>query len=69
MDFLLTFSTLSYIIPNRPFCYAGVMKLVDMQDLGSCEAIRVGSSPTARTKGERYAPLFCLCSSVGRAED
>ncbi len=69
MDFLLTFFALSYIIPHRPFYYAGVMKLVDMQDLGSCEAIRVGSSPTARTMGSHQLPLFCLCSSVGRAED
>lgn len=26
---------------------AGVMELVDMQDLGSCEVIREGSSPAA----------------------
>lgn len=26
-----------------------MMELVDVQDLGSCGAIRVGSSPTART--------------------
>ena len=26
------------------------MELADIQDLGSCGAIRVGSSPTARTK-------------------
>ena len=29
--------------------YAGMMELVDMRDLGSREAIRVGSSPTTRT--------------------
>ncbi len=27
---------------------AGVMELADMQDLGSCEATRAGSSPVAR---------------------
>ena len=26
------------------------MELVDIQDLGSCGEIRVGSSPTARTR-------------------
>ena len=30
--------------------YADVMELVDMQDLGSCVEIRVGSSPFIRTK-------------------
>lgn len=29
---------------------AGVMELADMQDLGSCAARRVGSSPTFRIK-------------------
>ena len=29
--------------------YAGMAELADAQDLGSCEAIRVGSSPTTRT--------------------
>lgn len=30
--------------------YAGMVELVDTQDLGSCAARRVGSSPTTRTK-------------------
>ena len=30
--------------------YAGMAELADAQDLGSCEAIRVGSTPTTRTK-------------------
>ena len=29
--------------------YAGMVELVDTQDLGSCAARRVGSSPTTRT--------------------
>ena len=29
--------------------YAGMVELVDTQDLGSCAAMRVGSSPTTRT--------------------
>ena len=33
-----------------------MMELVDMRDLGSREAIRVGSSPTTRTKTK--APAF-----------
>ena len=32
-----------------------MMELVDVQDLGSCGAIRVGSSPTARTTSEQAA--------------
>ena len=32
---------------------AGMAELADAQDLGSCEAIRVGSTPTTRTKSER----------------
>ena len=29
---------------------AGMAELADAQDLGSCEAIRVGSTPTTRTR-------------------
>ena len=29
--------------------YAGMMELADMQDLGSCAAMRWGSNPHART--------------------
>ena len=36
-------------------CYAGVMELADMQDLGSCEATRAGSSPVTRIQKEGYA--------------
>lgn len=32
-------------------------ELADVQDLGSCEAIRVGSSPTTRTTGREFEPL------------
>ena len=31
------------------FIYAGMAELADAQDLGSCEVIRVGSTPTTRT--------------------
>ena len=34
--------------------YAGMAELADAQDLGSCGAIRVGSTPTTRTRG--YTP-------------
>ena len=30
--------------------YAGMAELADVQDLGSCAARRVGSTPTTRTK-------------------
>ena len=43
--------------------YAGMAELVDVQDLGSCGAVRVGSSPTARTKGggfEEGLPSFSI---------
>ena len=40
-------------------------ELADAQDLGSCEVIRVGSTPTTRTKSEqalyRLLRLFCCC--------
>ena len=49
-------------------------ELVDVQDLGSCGAIRVGSTPTARTK--QKAPVetemvsqvlfYCMDYMVGR---
>ena len=29
--------------------FAGMAELADAQDLGSCEVIRVGSTPTTRT--------------------
>ena len=32
---------------------AGMAELADAQDLGSCEAIRVGSTPATRTKSEQ----------------
>ena len=35
--------------------YAGMAELADAQDLGSCEAIRVGSTPTTRTTSEQAA--------------
>ena len=42
-----------------------MMELVDVQDLGSCGAIRVGSSPTARTTSEQAAyRLLRLFSKV-----
>ncbi len=41
--------------------YAGVMELVDMQDLGSCVARRVGSSPFTRTKYHEGLARGGLC--------
>ena len=35
--------------PHRKIKYAGMMELADMQDLGSCAAMRWGSNPHART--------------------
>ena len=40
--------TLSAGYRGRKGTYAVVMELADMQDLGSCAARRVGSSPTNR---------------------
>ena len=34
---------------SRPMSYAGVVELVDTQDLGSCDKSRGGSNPSART--------------------
>ena len=36
-------------VQNLKIEYAGMVELVDTQDLGSCAARRVGSSPTTRT--------------------
>ena len=33
---------------------AGMAELADAQDLGSCEAIRKGSTPFTRTKKEKH---------------
>ena len=35
--------------PERAMPNAGVVELVDTQDLGSCDASRGGSNPSART--------------------
>ena len=40
--------------PGKTNEYAPVMELVDMRDLGSRAAMRVGSSPFRRTKRERH---------------
>lgn len=37
------------VLLDKAHALAGVLKLVDKQDLGSCAFMRVGSSPTART--------------------
>lgn len=53
------------VILSGPF--AGMMELVDVQDLGSCGAIRVGSSPTARTiKAKRYRCHWRKASDINR---
>ena len=39
---------------------AGMAELADAQDLGSCEAIRKGSTPFTRTKKEKHEfPFNC----------
>ena len=40
--------------------YAGMMELADMQDLGSCAAMRWGSNPHARTTILRQS-IFVDC--------
>ena len=49
---------------------ADVVELADTQDLGSCGAIRVGSSPTIRTNPEQsecFAPGFDLTANSVKA--
>ena len=43
-----------------PTLYAGMVKLVDMPDLGSGAARRVGSSPITRTKKLLYSGSFFI---------
>ena len=45
----------AYVLRFQPSLYAGMMELADMQDLGSCAAMRWGSNPHARTKSKRKA--------------
>ena len=49
--------------------YAPVMELVDMRDLGSCAAMRVGSSPFRRTKKKdmtiALSPIGTQCEPMG----
>ncbi len=40
-------------------------ELADAQDLGSCGAIRVGSTPTARTKRKETLCVSFLLVTVG----
>ena len=42
------------------------MELADMQDLGSCAARRVGSSPTFRTQWREAEPGVLFQESVRR---
>ncbi len=42
---------------------AGMAELADAQDLGSCEAIRVGSTPTTRTI-ERISEPYIVWGTV-----
>ena len=43
--------TVPYVsLCKSKFLYAVVMELADMQDLGSCAAMRVGSTPINRTR-------------------
>ena len=50
-----------YLLIQLPWVrHAGMAELADAQDLGSCEAIRVGSTPTTRTTPEQHK----LCSVI-----
>ena len=50
----------SFCRPHRKIKYAGMMELADMQDLGSCAAMRWGSNPHARTTILRQS-IFVDC--------
>ena len=50
----------SFRHPHRKIKYAGMMELADMQDLGSCAAMRWGSNPHARTTILRQS-IFVDC--------
>ncbi len=50
----------SFRRPHRKIKYAGMMELADMQDLGSCAAMRWGSNPHARTTILRQS-IFVDC--------
>lgn len=45
---------LRWVKSGRQIKYAGMVELVDTQDLGSCAVRRVGSSPTTRTISRRH---------------
>ena len=49
------------------FIFAGVMELVDMQDLGSCVERRGGSSPFARTKKEESLRRFFFFTAYAKS--
>ena len=58
------------------YCYADMVELADTQDLGSCAAMRAGSTPVIRTKkksrtkvwlfffGSLHSSLFVLLFSL-----
>ena len=48
---------------------AGMMKLADMQDLGSCAARRWGSSPHARTTSKQGRKVMCGTSTATSTGD
>ena len=53
-------STMSVSQNTRYYNPAGVAKLVDVPDLGSGAARRVGSSPITRTKAQTYVWAFFM---------
>lgn len=55
---IIIFRRISFI--HEKIQYAGVVKLADTQDLGSCAARCAGSSPVTRTKGKSAKCGFTL---------
>ena len=54
--------TVPYVsLCKSKFLYAVVMELADMQDLGSCAAMRVGSTPINRTNLQSLVRCGLLC--------
>lgn len=51
MNMLMCLSKYYSRTVGMPWRRADMMELADMQDLGSCAARRVGSSPTIRIRG------------------
>lgn len=55
-----TVKVFHFVTRTEKIKYAGMMELADMQDLGSCAAMRWGSNPHARTTILRQS-IFVDC--------